>query len=437
MKNFKNKFFNISQRAKYKTFILTLSKWLFWGSLIGVFSGITSAILLNTNDFLTDTREKHSFLIFFLPLGGIVIGYIYRYHGRNSRKGNDLIIEHIHYSQGEIPLRMGPIVFICTFITHLFGGSTGREGAAIQMGASIAESVNRIFKVDRVDRRILIISGIAGGFGSAFGTPLAGTFFAMEVISLGKMKYEAIIPAFTASFVGHLVTSGIGVEHEHHVIKSLPNLDGSTIIKVILASIIFGVVSLIYSQIRHGIKRFSDNHLKNLMVRAALGGAVIIALTFIVGTRDYLGRGLPIVDQAFKGPVSPFAFFWKIIFTAITMGTGFRGGEVIPLFFIGATLGNTLSGLLNLPTSFLVAIGMIAVFCGASNAPLACFVFAMESFNGDAMIFFFIACLVSYIASGNHGIYAAQKIFEPKSRLFDLPNGKTIKSVEKDKDKKV
>ncbi len=405
-------------------------KWVFWGSIVGLAVGSTSAMLLNVNDFLTDTRNKNNFLLFLLPLGGIVIGYIYRYHGANSRRGNDLILEYIHNGKEEVPLRMGPIVFISTFITHLLGGSTGREGAAIQMGTSIAQGVNRFFKVDKIDRKILIMCGISGGFGSAFGAPITGTIFGMEVISQGKMKYEALVPCFVSSFVGHFVAKSWGIEHEHHIIKSIPDITTMTIMKIILVSIIFGFVSVLYSQLRHGVKNFSEKYLKNLMIRGMIGGIIIISLTYLVGSRDYLGRGLPMVDKAFEGQVPPLAFLIKIVFTAVTMGMGFRGGEVIPLFFVGATLGNTLSTIVNLPTSFLAAIGLIAVFCGASNVPIACFVFSIELFEGKGVIFFFIACMVSYLFSGHHGIYASQEIYEPKSRLLNLMPGETITAVE-------
>lgn len=225
-----------SVMARHKIFVVTLFKWVLWGSVIGVLVGSASALLINTNDFLTEVREDNSFLIYFLPIGGLIIGYIYMYYGKGSRKGNDLIIGHVHHAQSKIPLRMGPIVFICTFITHLFGGSTGREGAAIQMGASISEGVNRLFKVDKIDKRILIISGISGGFGSAFGAPVAGTIFGMEAIVIGKTKYEALIPCFVASFVGHFTATLVGIEHEHFVIHNLPTINTMTLLKIIIIS---------------------------------------------------------------------------------------------------------------------------------------------------------------------------------------------------------
>lgn len=426
-------FLSSSEKPDYINFILILIKWIFWGSIIGISVGSTSALLLNVNDYLTDTRMESYILPFFLPVGGIVIGYLYQYHGKNSEKGNDLILEHIHDGKGQIPLRMGPIVFISTFITHLLGGSTGREGAAIQMGTSIAEGVNRLFKVNKIDRMILIVSGISGGFGSAFAAPLTGTIFGMEVISLGKMKYEAIVPCFVSSFVGYLVTETWGVKHEHHVINDVPKLTAGNIMKVILISIIFGLVSALYSQLRHSIKSASEKYMKNLMIRAMVGGIIIIALTYLIGTRDYLGRGVPLVEKAFLEPVDPLMFLYKIIFTAITMGTGFRGGEVIPLFVVGSALGNTLSPIVNLPLSFIAGLGFIAVFCGASNAPISCFILSIELFEGKGIVYFFMACLISYIFSGHHGIYASQKIYEPKSRLFSIPAGESITTIEEKK----
>ncbi len=430
-----DRFFNPTVRLRHKTFIVTLAKWVFWGSVIGVIVGSASTILINFNDYLTKVRDKNPILLFLLPLGGIIIGYIYMNYGKGSRKGNDLILEHIHHGQDEIPLRMGPIVYICTFITHLFGGSSGREGAAIQMGASISEGLNRLFKIDKIDRRILIISGVSGGFGSAFGTPIAGTLFGMEAIVIGKTRYEAFIPCFVASFVGHYTATALGITHEHFIIKSIPEINTINLMKVIGLSIIFGFVSILYSQLRHAVKRFSDKYMKNLMLRAFVGGTVIIALTLIIGSRDYLGRGLPMVEKAFKGNVPPFAFLGKLVFTAVTIGTGFRGGEVIPLFFMGATLGNALSSAAGLPPSFLAAIGMIAIFSGATNTPISAFILSLEMFEAKGITYFFMACLISFIFSGHHGIYASQKLYEPKSRLLNLPPGKTIKAIEEEKQK--
>ena len=433
MGNIKGRFFSNIEKNKYLTFVLTLTKWIFWGCIIGVFTGSATALFKNIIKYLTDTREAQPLLLFLLPVGGIVIGFLYKYIGKESDKGNNLILDNIHNGQGTVPLRMGPIVYIASFITHLFGGSTGREAAAVQMGASISEAVNRIFKIGKIDRMILLMSGISGGFGSAFSAPMTGTIFGMEVVSIGQTKYEALVPCLVASFTGHFTAKAWGVPIEKHTIHSVPNVTAEIMFKVIVASIIFGFVSVLYSQLRHSIEKLSKKYLKNPMLIGMVGGLIIIALTYIVGSRDYTGRGLKIVSQAFDGEVPPFAFLAKLVFTAVTMGMGFRGGEAIPMFFVGATLGNTLAPMAGLPPSFLAAIGLITVFSGAANAPISCFLLGIEMFEGKAIVFFFVASLVSYLFSGHHGIYPSQKLYKPKSRLLNLPEGETIAAIEQKK----
>ncbi|WP_416148343.1 chloride channel protein [Salipaludibacillus sp. HK11] len=424
--------------GKYRVFISTLMRWIIFGAIIGGVVGSLTTLLLNTNDILgDDIRSNNDWLIYFLPLGGIVIGFFYRNYGKDSvgndsTKGNNLIIDAIN-GKAKVLRRMGPIVYIGTFITILFGGSTGREGAAIQMGGSVAETVNKYLNVIVIDKNILLMSGISAGFGAAFGTPITGAIFGMEMVALGKLKYEAIVACFIASFSAHYVaTAAWGIEHESFIIQTVPIISINTISKVIIASILFSLLSILYCQLRHGIQKLSEKYLnKNHMLRAFVGGAVIVVLTLIVGSQNYNGRGLDILEQSFEVGVPPFAFLAKLVFTAITLGSGFVGGEAIPLFFMGATLGNTLSAtLFDLPMSFLAAIGMIAVFCGGANTPIAAFLLAIEMFDGKGVEFFFVACLISYIFSGQHGLWPSQQIYEPKSRLHDVVNGETIAKIE-------
>ncbi|WP_096153995.1 voltage-gated chloride channel family protein [Bacillus sp. FJAT-45066] len=427
----------MKKMGKYKLFLFTIIRWIIFALIIGIIIGSTTAFLLKTNDFLGDgIRKNNPWLIYFLPLGGILIGFMYMNYGKKNgndiAKGNNLVIEGVH-GKATVLKRLGPFVYIGTFITILFGGSTGREGAAIQMGGSIAQSVIQFLKVNKLDTKIVLMSGISAGFGAAFGTPITGAIFGMEMVAVGKLKYEALVACLVASFVGHYVTEGIwGIKHESFHIKSVPEVSGFSFTKVIIMAIIFSLVSVLYCQLRHGIQNVSEKIFKkNHMKRAFVGGCVIVLLTIVLGTTDYNGRGLDMLEQSFLEEVPTFAFLAKLVYTAITMGSGFVGGEAIPLFFIGATLGNTLSSFIDLPLSFIAALGMIAVFAGGANTPIAAFLLSVEMFDGKGIEFFFVACFVSFIFSGHHGLWPSQKVYEPKSRLYRFIKGETIESVEK------
>ncbi|NLP49160.1 voltage-gated chloride channel family protein [Bacillus sp. RO1] len=426
--------------VKYKTFFSVLTQWIILGAIVGLIVGSTTNFLLETNDYLGDLRLQNDWLILLLPFGGIIIGYIYMNYGKvylhntlsDTSELNNLVIDAVN-GEKDVPIRMGPIVYIGTFITVLLGGSTGREGAAVQMGSSVAAAVNHFFKLNRLDKKILIMSGISAGFGAAFGAPVTGVVFGMEMATLGKLKLEALVPCFTASFVAHYVTiAAWGHKHEEFFIKSVPEISIISFMKVIFLSLIFCLVSVLYCQLRHRIQNLSEKFFKkNHMKRAFYGGVLVVALTIIIGSQDYNGRGIEMLEQSFKEEVPPFSFLAKLILTAITLGSGFVGGEAIPLFFMGATLGNALHNFMDLPLSFIAALGLIATFSAGANTPLAAFLLAMEMFNGKGIEYFFVACLISYLFSGHHGLWPSQKIYEPKSRLYKLTPGETIEKAEK------
>lgn len=427
MKNYKLKFIEIAQRRQHYALTFHFVKWIFLGSIVGILSGCASAFFLTSLEFVTKQRIEHPWFLFLLPLGGAFVSFLYSKYGRDSSKGNNLILEQIHKGDGVIPLRMGFLVLIGTLISHLFGGSVGREGTAVQMGGSLSEWISRLFKVDKTDRRILLMSGISSGFGSVFGTPLAGTIFGMEVIALGTMRYEALIPCFTASFVGNLVTSNVWkIHHTHYPLITVPEPSVIVILKIIIASILFGLASILFCELTHGFKRLFMKYFKNPMIKSAVGGVVVIALVYIVGTRDYIGLGVPMILKSFHETVPNFAFFWKTLFTSLTLGAGFQGGEVTPLFFIGSTLGNTLSGILHLNPAFLGSLGFVAVFAGAANTPITCFILGIELFGGQGLIYYFMACIISYLFSGHHGIYTSQMIGMTKSKLIKVSEGDVL-----------
>lgn len=415
-------FRNSNSRILVASFI----KWIFLGSIVGILTGSAAALFLNSLELSTNLRVQHSWMLFLLPFGGAFVSFLYSKYGKNSSKGNNLILEKINEDSGKIPLRMAPLVFLGTVITHLFGGSAGREGTGVQIGSSIAEGIGRLFKLDKIDNRIILMCGISSGFASVFGTPLAGTVFGLEVATLGVMTYEALIPCFTASIVGDIVASAWGINHIHYKILEVPQLSYITVIKVIVAAILFGLTSRLFSELTHKLKEVFTKNFENPVIKSMIGGIIVIVLVYIVGTRDYLGLSIPLIADSFTKEVHPFAFLGKIIFTSLTLGTGFQGGEVTPLFVIGSTLGNSLSNILHIAPSFLAALGLIGVFTGATNTPIASFLLSIEMFGSYGIEYMFMTCVISYIFSGHTGIYTSQKIGRSKSRLIEIPANATL-----------
>ena len=437
MKHMLSRWVVYANRRSHLALWTTFVKWIVLGSVVGILSGTASAFFLKSLDYVTDVRLDHPWLLYLLPLGGVLVSFLYMRYGKNSSKGNNLILEQIGDGQETIPLRMAPLVLFGTLVTHLFGGSAGREGTAVQMGGSLAEWFGKLIKISPLYRKILLMCGISGGFGSIFGTPLAGTLFGLEVVTIGIISQQALLPCFVASFVGDLVTTRFwGVQHSHYVVNEIPSLGLLILLKVILASVVFGLVSVLFSELTHFLKRTFTTFVSNPMLKSAIGGLIIIGLVFLVGSRDYIGLGLPLINDSFEGEGSPFAFLWKLIFTAFTLGTGFQGGEVTPLFAIGATLGNSLAGILHVYGPFLASLGFIAVFCGATSTPIACFLMGIELFGSEGAIYMFIACVVSYLFSGHTSIYTSQLIGVSKSQFISIPQGTTIASVKSLRKKK-
>jgi len=398
--------------AEQGALVVYLLKWIVLGAIVGVIAGLGSAAFLKSLDWATRTRQTHGWLLFGLPLAGFVVGLAYHYGGGRSDEGNNLILDEIHDPKAWIPRRMAPLIFVGTILTHLFGGSAGREGTALQMAGSLTDGAFRHTRIPPADRRLLLIAAIAGGFGSVFGVPIAGCVFALEVQAVGRIRHDALVAALAAGVVGDRVVHALGVHHTEILPVAKVDLDLALAAKVVLAGLVFGLVARAFSELTHGIRNVFGAAVRWAPARPLVGGVLVIALTYTVGTRDYLGLSIPLLTKSLAGGagIVLFAFALKLVFTSLTLGSGFVGGEVTPLFVIGATLGATLGRVLDAPIPLMAAIGFVAVFAGAANTPIACTVMAVELFGAANIVVFAIACVVAYVASAHRGIYHSQRI---------------------------
>jgi H+/Cl- antiporter ClcA/PII-like signaling protein len=418
------------QRREQSALAWALIKWSLLGSWVGLISGSASAIFLLSLAWATRYRELHPILLWGLPLAGAAIGLVYARYGKSVEAGNNLLLETVHNPRETIPFRMAPLVLICTVLTHLFGGSAGREGTAVQMGGTLANLAKGPLRLSSHDHRVLIMSGISGGFGSVFGTPVAGTIFGLEVLTVGRMSYEALIPCFVASVTGDLVCRAWGVTHHAYSVAIIPQLTPRTWALIVVAGVLFALASLLFGELTHAIGHIGKARIKRPWLRPLVGGSLIIGLTYVVGTRAYLGLSLPLIERSF----TPEGVFWgafalKILFTAITLGMGFKGGEVTPLFCIGATLGAAFARLTGQPTAFFAALGFVAVFAGAANTPLSCIVMGIELFGSGMTVPLTAVCITSYILSGHRGIYLSQRVHTPKASSVLIPHGALLKEA--------
>lgn len=406
-------------------------KWLFILLPMAAVVGSACALFLWLLDWATHTRWQYPWLLFLLPAGGAVVGLVFHWFGKSVEGGSNLLIDEIHTPGGGVPRRMAPLILFSTVATHLFGGSAGREGTAVQMGGSIASGFGKLLRMESAELRILLMAGVAAGFGAVFGTPLAGAIFALEVLTIGSVKYEALLPCFVAAVAADWVCSAWGIHHTAYHILFRGDLDQATGVfhlngwmlgKVVLAAVAFGLVSVVFSQSSHRAHAWFKKVCPHAPWRPVIGGTLVIGLTFLVGTTDYLGlgvsspnpQGVSIVGFFTQETIHPWSWWWKIVFTVVTLSSGFKGGEVTPLFFIGAATGNVLAWLLGAPTDLFAALGFVAVFAGAANTPLACTIMGIELFGSQHVIYIATACFVAYMCSGHRGIYVSQLVGIPK-----------------------
>lgn len=399
--------------AEKYTFIFL--KWVVISAVTGAFGGFIGGLFHMSVNAATEVRSAHPFIILLLPVMGVVITWIYHISGFDNDGGTNLIINSVR-TKDHVPLRMAPLIFISTVLTHLAGGSAGREGAALQLGGSIGNRIGELFKVKKEDMSISVMCGMSALFSALFGTPLTACFFAMEVISVGVIYYAGLVPCMTASLTAFGISRLMRAEPTRFDISGhIPKLGAAVILKACLFAVVCAAASIVFCVMMKTVRKLLTEKISSKYLRAAFGGAAVLLLTFIVRSYDYNGAGMDVIERAlYQGEAKPAAFFLKMIFTALTIGAGFKGGEIVPTMFIGATLGCSAAPVFGLDPCFGAALGIAALFCSVVNCPAAAIFLSLELFGGDATVIFAAVCCVSYMLSGYYGLYSSQRIVYSK-----------------------
>lgn len=393
-------------------YAVTLLKWMVLGGVIGLVGGIIGSLFHIGVDTATQVRLAHPWVLYLMPVGGLAIVGLYRLT-KTEGKGTNDIIASVHFGE-QVPGLLVPVIFVSTVITHLCGGSAGREGAALQIGGGIGYQAGRLLRLGEKDLPLATLCGMSGVFAALFGTPLTATVFALEVISVGVLYYAGLVPCLTAALTGYLVSVLMGVPPTRFTV-TVPGLEVRTMLLVMVLALLCAVVSILFCRGLHGVEHLLKRTLKNPYLRVAVGAAVLIGLTLLTNG-DYNGAGMEVIGRAIAGQADPWAWVWKLLFTAITIGCGFKGGEVVPSFFVGAAFGCVAAGWLGLPAGFGAAMGLVSVFCGAVNCPLASVILSVELFGSGDLLYFAMACSISYLISGYCGLYSSQTILYSKLR---------------------
>ncbi len=398
-------------------------KWILLALLLGGVTGVLGAAFHHALDWATVFRQDHGWMIFLLPIAGLAIVASYHVTGMADDRGTEFVLASVREGR-TLRIRTVPLIFLGTIMTHLTGGSAGREGAALQIGGCMGSFLGKALRLDKLDQRVITMCGMAGGFSALFGTPLTAAVFSMETESIGVMYYAALVPCVLCALCATLVSQALGGGVTAFALSDVPSLGGLTLLQAALLGVLCALAANLFCRTMEGARRLYDRFTPNPWLRVTAGGAVIVLLTLIFGT-DYNGAGMESITAALSGQTEPAAFALKMVFTALTLAAGFKGGEIVPTLFIGATLGCTVSPLMGLDGGFGAAVGMVAVFCGVTNAPLTSILLGYELFGGAGVGLMALACAVSYMLSGYSGLYHEQKIMYSKIKphLVDLKAG--------------
>lgn len=388
-------------------------KWVIFSIVVGIVAGLCGTAFYFCLSVVTDFRMKYPWLLYFLPLGGVAIVFLYHIFKDDNDTGTNLVISAIH-SDDKLPFQMAPLIFISTLITHLFGGSAGREGAALQMGGSIGSSIGRVFRFDEKDKHVMIMCGMSAAFSALFGTPMAAAIFSMEMISVGVMYYIALVPCVISSLIAHGIATYFNATNKFFIIDDLPDFTIFNSIKISILAIFCALVSILLCVALHSSEWAYKKYFKNRYTRAFVGGCLVIVATLLVGNQTYNGTGINVIQGSIDGSVRPEAFILKIIFTALTLGAGYKGGEIVPSFFVGATFGCLFGNIIGFSPSLCAAVGMTSLFCGVTNCPITSLLISFELFGYDGMPYFLLAIPFSYMLSGYFGLYRSQRIVYSK-----------------------
>ncbi len=395
-------------------YVKTLVKWIILAAVVGLVGGVVGSVFHLSIDFVTELRNEKTWLIWLLPLGGLVIAVLYAAFKKQGRIDTNRVIDSVR-TESAVPFVMAPLIFVSTVITHLVGGSAGREGAALQLGGSLGYAIGKLVRLDKSDKHIIVMSGMSAVFAALFGTPVTAMFFALEVTSVGVMYYVGLVPCVISAFVASRTALAFGLSPVRFYNAAISEVVSAGVMaRIIILALLCALVSILFCLAIKRCEHYSKKLIPNQYLRAVLGGTMLVLLTALAGTTDYNGAGMDVISRAMSGQARYEAFLLKILFTAITISAGFKGGEIVPTFFIGSTFGCVAAELLGLDPSFGAAVGFVALFCGVVNCPVASFVLALEVFGGNAILTFAVVCAVSYMMSGYSSLYKSQRIMYSK-----------------------